>query len=261
MIAQHFHLERLLKAFAIPAAALLEQRIPKKVLIEKAAVTAADRKLLQEGLDELTWFATLKPEGIGIAAYEDAARSYIEIAILVGRLRAGSGTATIKRLAEIIHRAVPYPTLLLWQQDEATFASMAHIRCAYRETEKTVLDGGALIVTLSPSGGTDEDLKLLMESMALNRQDLSNMRSLYQGWMDVLSAWEAVELTGCFRRSNTPEHAAQRRSTLLRCRELDANISSARSAAAREKQIARQVAINLEIQALLAERQQISQYL
>ncbi|QDD66354.1 DUF4391 domain-containing protein [Herbaspirillum seropedicae] len=261
MIVQHFHLGRVLKALALPAAALLEQRIPKKLLGEKAAVTTTDRRLLQDGLEELTWFAALKPESIGISGFEDATRSYPEISILVATLRPSNGAASIKRLAEIIHRAVPYPTLLLLQQDDVAYASMAHLRWAYRETDKTVLDGDVLIIKLSPATTTDEDLNLFMENMALSRHDRSNMRVLYQSWMDTLSAWQAVELTACFRPSDNVEHAAQRRSAFLRCKELDAHINSARSAAAKENQIPRQVAINLEIKALLAERQRLSQYL
>lgn len=65
-------------------------------------------------------------------------------------------------------------------------------------------------------------------------------------------------MTGRFVPSASPEHAAQRRSALQRCRELDASLSQLRSKAAREKQMARQVAANLEIKALLAERQRVA---
>jgi hypothetical protein len=45
---------------------------------------------------------------------------------------------------------------------------------------------------------------------------------------------------------------------LQSCRELDAKITSLRSTASKEKQMARQVAANLEIKTLLAERQWVA---
>jgi hypothetical protein len=45
------------------------------------------------------------------------------------------------------------------------------------------------------------------------------------------------------------------------CKDLDVRIAAARSAASKEKQMARQVAANLEIKDLLAQRQQTSEKL
>jgi hypothetical protein len=73
--------------------------------------------------------------------------------------------------------------------------------------------------------------------------------------MDTLSAWQAAAVTGRFE-CVSPQQATARRAALRRCHELDAQISSLRAAASKEKQMARQVAANLEIKALMAERQQ-----
>ena len=58
--------------------------------------------------------AALKPTTIGVPAYRDEAREYLEIAVLHLTLRAG---AKPPRLIEFIHRAVPYPVLLLAERD------------------------------------------------------------------------------------------------------------------------------------------------
>ena len=71
-------------------------------------------------------------------------------------------------------------------------------------------------------------------------------------------AWIAL-MSGHFRLSATPEQAEERRAALFLCRELDERIAATRRTAAREKQVARQVAINLELKALLAERERVAQ--
>lgn len=259
----------LLAALALPSSALVQQRIPKKMLAENGAVTSADRKLVRDRIDELTWHAALKPSNVGIPAYEDEFRSYLEVTVLVAKLRteepatahhrsAQAPTAistSVRRVAELIHRAVPYPTVLLLENGQQLVASAAHVRWAQREAGKTVLDGDSISVPIKPG----PECRAFLEAMALGRQPRFHLKALYQGWFDTLSAWQAVELTGQFRTSESPARAAERRAALRACTELDVRIATARNAAAKEKQIARQVAVNLEIKALLAERQRVAQ--
>ncbi|MGM3274972.1 DUF4391 domain-containing protein [Ralstonia sp. 24A2] len=263
-------------AMTLPTAAMVQQRIPKKMLAEHGAATLADRRLVQDRIEELTWCAALKPSNVGIAAYEDEVRSYLEVAILSVRLRAEETaydqphqqalriSTAVKRAAELIHRAVPYPTVLLLEEGRQLFVSMVHVRWAQREAEKIVLDGDSIVAafnTVVSDDKTNTALNALLSSLALSRQPRTHFLALYQGWFDVLSAWQVVELTGQFRLSESPEQASERRAALRTCQELDARITAARSAASKEKQLARQVAANLEIKGLLAERQLIAQSL
>lgn len=262
-------LNELLTALALPPSTQVQQRVPKKILAENSAASLADRKLVQDRIEELTWQAVLKPTNVGVAAYVDELRSYLEVAVLVARLRTevapigqvnqqgAKVSASVKRVAELVHRAVPYPTLLVLEDGPQMFASMAHIRWAQREAEKTVLDGDPIVVPVTFAA----EPEAFLEAMALSKQPRSQMLALYQGWFDTLSAWQAVELTGQFKSSETPAQAAERRAALHVCKDLDARIAAARSAAAKEKQIARQVALNMEIKGLLAERQRVAQCL
>jgi hypothetical protein len=58
----------------------VNQRVPKKLLLENGAPTAADKRLINEGIEELLWLAALKPTTIGVPEYRDEVREYLEIA-------------------------------------------------------------------------------------------------------------------------------------------------------------------------------------
>ena len=258
---------RLVAALDLPADALVQQRIPKKMLADNGAPTPADRKLIHEYIEEATWVAALKPANAGVPAYEDPTRTYLELAVLAVQLRSlkrtNGASSKIQRLAELLHRAIPYPALLVLEDEDRLLLSMAHIRWAQRESDKTVLDGELTLATLLPraeeSAAADgRAQQQLLEALPLHQQPRTNLYALYQGWIDTLGAWEAVAVSGRFVPSASPEHAAQRRAALQRCRELDASLGQLRSKAAKEKQMARQVAANLEIKALLAERQRVA---
>ena len=265
--------EQLISALCLPAGATVGQRVPKKMLAEnltsRGTATSADRKLLQEQIDEVTWVAALKPTNAGIPVYQDEVRSYLELAVLSVRLRDGSQLApipakvspSVARLAELVHRAIPYPVLLVLDDNARLYLSLVHIRWAQKEADKAVLDGdliqGVFVHNGSPAASVmDADtVNAFINAMDLSKQPRTDLLTLYQGWMDTLSAWQAAAVTGRFE-CVSPQQATARRAALRRCHELDAQISSLRAAASKEKQMARQVAANLEIKALMAERQQ-----
>lgn len=240
----------LIAALDLPDAALVNQRVAKKLLLENASPTAADRKLIQNGIEEITWVAALKPTSIGVPEYRDEQRSYLEVAVLVTALR---GTGKVRRLAELIHRAIPYPVVLLLSDGVELLLSLAHIRRAQNEADETIIDGEPILERLSDEQNGFSDF---LQALSLRRQPRTDLRALYQGWIDTLTAWQVVSITGRFVVSSTPEQAVAQREALHRCQEIDSEVSRLRLAASKEKQMARQVAINLNIKALLAERAQ-----
>ena len=80
----------LIAALALPDSALVDRRVPKTLLIENGAPTAADKRRIREDIEEIRWLAALKPTTIGVAEYRDVAREYLEIAVLQLALRSGA---------------------------------------------------------------------------------------------------------------------------------------------------------------------------
>ena len=133
----------LLAALDLPAGSRVDQRVPKKLLLENGAPTTADKRLINDGIEELLWIAALKPTTISVPEYRDDVREYLEIAVLRLSLRA---EAKATRLVELVHRAVPYPLLLLTEQGERTGLSAAHKRWSQGEAGRTVLEGDVVAV-------------------------------------------------------------------------------------------------------------------
>ena len=245
----------LIAALELPASCRVDQRIPKKLLVENGAPTAADKRNITEGIEEIQWVASLKPSTIGVPEYRDETREYLEIAVLHIALRQDAKAA---RIAELTHRAVPYPILLLLTAQDKLILSMAHIRWAQNEAGKVVLDGESVAVTLNETTPAPEVFSAFLQALSITHQPRENLMVLYQGWLDTLAAFQAAQITGAFTQSQTDEQAAARRVSLRECREIERQITALRAAAAKEKQLARQVALNLEIKQLQARQQQAS---
>lgn len=237
-----------LAALDLPDAALVDRRVPKTLFIEHGAPTAADKRRITEGIEQVQWVAALKPTTVGVAAYRDEVREYLEIAVLHLVLRA---TAKLGRLVELLHRAVPYPVVAVAEQGGRIQLSLVHKRWSQGEAGKTVLDGDVVAVDLTE---VDEPLRAaFLRALSLARQPRGTLFALYQGWIDTLLALHAACRTNAFTIPDTDDAKAARRKALEECERLEAAISRLRSVATKEKQMARQVELNLELKRLQAQ--------
>jgi hypothetical protein len=219
------------------------------LLLEHGAPTAADRRHISEGIEQIQWVAVLKPATVGVAAYRDDVREYLEIAVLRIVLKTA---AKVSRLIELVHRAVPYPVLAVTELEDRVNLSLAHKRWSQGEAEKTVLEG-ELVAVDSPRDG-DPNRAGFVAALAMASQPQSSLLTVYQGWIDVLHALEAARRTGRFQIMDVAEGRAARREALQECARLDAEMARLRAAAAKEKQMARQVELNLELKRAEAAR-------
>lgn len=239
----------IIDALELLAEALVNQRVPKKLLVESEAPTAADRRRINEHIEALHWVAALKPATVGVPAYRDETREYLEIAVLHLRLRPGAKAA---RLAELVHRAVPYPVLLVTEQapaDGAPELSLAHKRWSRAESDKVVLDGE---LTAAAIDDRDAHLEPFCQALSLSRQPRRDLHALYQGLIDTIHALHAARLTGTFHVHTSAERAAARRHALHASSDLEAQLAKRRAEAVQATQLARQVELNLDIKRLEA---------
>lgn len=237
--------DQIIAAFELPASCRVDQRVAKKLFLENGAPTAADKKTIQVGIDEVRWIATLKPATIGIAAFKDESRDYSEIALLTVRFRP---EAKAPRLTELIHRAIPYPLVLL--AGEPAVLSLSHKRLSLGVSGKVVLDGDlhrtAPIVSGLPG------LDAFLAELPVARHSAPHCLALYQSWIDRLTALRAASVTGTYpadlpnAQASVVNDALNQRDLLLR------DIANLRTRAAKEKQLSRRVELNLAIQSLSA---------
>lgn len=246
--------QAIISALDLPDNCRVDQRVPKKLLLENGAPTAADKRLINDSIEEIQWVAALKPNTIGVPEYQDAQREYLEIAVLATTLRVVANKNAQKpsharRLAELVHRAVPYPAFLLLNHGQVLTLSLAHKRWAQNEADKVVLDGNIAAIALPGDAPSPAVEKSFVQALALGCQPQATLYALYQGWIDSLQALLVAKVTGTFQVTSS-EQAAVRRQALQDCQRLELEVAGLRAKAAKVKQLARRVEINLELQRL-----------
>lgn len=237
----------LMDALDLPDESRVNQRVPKKLLVEHGAPTAADKRQINEAIEEVQWLAALKPTNIGVPAYRDETREILEIAVLSLVMRP---PAKPPRLTELVHRSIPYPVVLLAEFEGEATLSLGAKRNSQGEAGRVVLESG-LVVCLVDDHPTSA---AFLQSLPVTAQPRMNLWELYRGWIACAEAFLAARLTGRFALSYNAESTALRRAALAECDRIDREIASLRAQAGRESQVNRRVELNLAIQRLEASR-------
>ena len=236
----------IIHALALPPETRVEQRVPKKLLVENGAPTAADKRQINEGIEEVLWHAALKPANLGVPAYRDAVREYLEIAILTVTFRPVAKPA---RLVELIHRAIPYPVLLVATMGETATVSVAHKRWSQGESGQIVIEELRATTPFRPEIPTAEETQFLAR-LAVGSLPQRDLFALYQSWLDSVLALEAAQITGAFVPPPSAERSAALRENLdSRTRALR-DLALLRTQAENETQLNRRVELNLAIKKL-----------
>ena len=231
-------------ALQLPADARVDSRVPKKLLIEQGAPTLADKRAIQEGVDELQWLAACKPGTIGVPAFTDDAREYLEVAVVGCAFRPGAKTT---RLIELIHRAIPYPVLLITTDETGIAISAAHKRQAQNEAGRTVIDEVVVVAGLHPVP-EDAAETAFRQKLALSRQPRSDLFALYAGWLATIEAQNAARIIGTFPTTFDQDMINKRRTALEAFDQLSREVGLLRAQAARTRAFSQRVELNMKIQ-------------
>jgi len=185
-------IEALYKKMMIPESCRLGKRVYKRLFHENAKLSATDKTALRDDVDTILWQYTFKPTTIPIQPYEDDQREYHEVALLQVNLKQ---TGRVNRLAEIVHRAIPYPLFVVFVSDTTCSISLAYKRFSQAEKEAIVAEGFQATDWLDLSNPTENQAAFL-ESLAISTWPLTHFFAFYRAAMDRVIALACAEHSG-----------------------------------------------------------------
>jgi hypothetical protein len=142
------------------------------------------------------------------------------------------------RVAELCHRAMPYPLVVVLHGGEAIMLSMAEKRCSRDGKEQVVLERVV---------NTDwmREPQLLDFCKAANFSNSRKLRfqELYLHYMNLLEVQRCALITGVFREDGlSPD---KRRELLARLHQLEHQMMEIKAKAKRETELSRQIEFNI----------------
>jgi len=237
-------IEALYEKMMIPESCRLGKRVYKKLFHENAKLSATDKKALSDDVDTIVWQYTFKPITIPIQPYEDAQREYHEVALLQVNLKQ---TGRVNRLAEIVHRAIPYPLFVVFVFDMTCSISLAYKRFSQAEKEAIVAEGFQATDWLDLSNPTEPQAAFL-ESLDISTWPHTHFFAFYRAAMDRVIALAWAEHSGHYKLEIPNDLSADDRvNKLKQVGKLQQEKSEIQGKLKKEKNLGTQVQLNTRI--------------
>lgn len=216
----------------------INRTVFKKMFYENAALSKGDKDLFVDSIDKITWIYCLNQDNMNIPAYMSEEREYLEIEVMEVVLSENKG---IKRIAEIIMRAIPYPMMLIFSFEGKYQLWVAHQRFNLADNNKITLE--------EPICTEWQDA----DSNLWDRLNISNFRytnffDMYSDIVDAVAVFNAEKLT------NEEISGEEARELLRRNAEIDNQIAALRAELKKATEFNKKMEINMKIKKLEKER-------
>lgn len=262
--------------FNFPSACRVDQRIAKALFADNGPLTPADRRTFRNEIAEIICSYILdENHGIMLTPFSDEEHDYTCLAQLDVFLKK-PGKAV--RIAELCHRAMPYPLIVVLHYDETTEYTELH----RTEEEKNIshpcpsvsFRGSKVMFSMaekrfSRDGKEQIVLERVVNSDWMSEAQLADFRTaadfsknrklgfrdLYRQYMALLGVLQCAGITGEFKEDGlTPE---ERRSLLDELHQLELKLAGIKAEAGKETELSRQIELNLQAKQINHEIQEI----
>ena len=222
--------------FNFPATCFVNQRIGKALFADNGPLTPTDRRTFRNEILEIVCSYILDEQhGIMLTPFADEEHDYTCLTQVDVFLKK-PGKAV--RVAELCHRAMPYPLVVVLHGDEAVMLSMAEKRCSRDGKEQVVLERAVntewMLVTALGDFRNASDF-------GKNRK--LTFKDLYLHYMELLEVLQCAGITGNFKEGGlSPE---ERRNLLGKLHHLNLHLTAIKAKAKAETELPQQVELNM----------------
>lgn len=226
-----------------PTECRVDNKITKKQIYETAELKTKDQQTFKD-VEKINWIYSLKKNNTNIDSYSDKEVEYSEVEIIEIIMRK-KNEKNIDRIADIIHRTIPYPTLLIFHYYEQVRLCVAHQREHKSDYSKITLTDLRITkwINLIDLDVLDEKL---FENLKLENLNHTNFYKLYESIVNSIIIYNGSKEVG--KEIKIP--AEEIRQINNQIYEIDKKIRKYKAELNKETQFNKKVDINMEISKL-----------
>jgi len=234
----------LYEKMTIPGTCRIGKRVFKKLFHENAKLSLTDKKALSEDVDTILWQYIFKSTTIPIMPYDDDQREYHEVALLQVNLKR---LGKVNRLAEIIHKAIPYPLIVVFVSETICAISLAHKRFSQAERDSIVAEDFQTTCWIDLLNLTIDQVSFL-ESMNVTTWPFIHFFAFYRAAMNCVVALACAEHSGHYSLESANGHSLDEQIFMLKhIDELQQEKTGIQHKLKKEKNLGTQVQLNMQI--------------
>lgn len=227
--------------FNFPESCSVTQRIGKALFADNGPLTPTDRRTFRNEIEEIICSYILDEQhGVMLTPYSDEEHDYTCLAqVDVFLKKPGKGV----RVAELCHRAMPYPLIVILHDGNAMMLSMAEKRCSRDGKEQVVLEQIINAGWMSEGGLND-----FRNAADFNKNRKLSFKELYLHYMELLEVLQCATITGEFKENGISSE--ERRAFLGKLHHLSQHLAAIKAKAKTETELSRQIELNMQAKQL-----------
>jgi len=175
----------------IPKNCEVGNTIFKKLFLENAKLSKADKDIFTKNIDKIKWDYSLKTDNINIKPYKDDNKEYSEIEFITVKQRS---TGKTKRIAEIIMRTIPYPLFLTFEKSNEIRLFTSHLRINQADTSKNTIDE-FIYTDWIDLDNLDENDIALFEDLKLKNLNFTNFFTFYNCLIETIIRYNISKIS------------------------------------------------------------------
>jgi hypothetical protein len=239
----------------LPSRCLLNKKITKAFFKRNFDLTVAEKTLLDKQIATTELFGSLNPENTNINLYSADDISYNEIVIVIANIANGNFETDHIRVAELIHKHIPYAILLCVFNDEQMVWSTFEKRINQKDINKRII-AQRHFTAIIPIHDRTALQQYFLNSLAFSGLRKTNLHELYNSYTERIFALQASYLNSTFtvRTKSRTQHDML---LLDKIAKLQQEIENLSNTAKKETQLNKQVYLNLQVQNKRSEMAQL----
>ena len=238
--------------FNFPPPCAVNQRIGKALFSDNGPLTPMDRRTFRNEIEEIVCNYILDEEhDIMLTPFTDEEHDYTCLTQVDVYLKK-SGKAS--RVAELCHRAIPHPLIVVLHDGEAMMFSMAEKRFSRDGKNQIVLERIVNTDWVHKTALSD-----FRKAADFGKNRKLSFKDLYLHYMELLEVLQCAAVTGEFKEGGiSPE---ERRNLLGKLHHLNLHAATIKAKAKTETELPRQVELNMQAKQLEREIDEIQKRL
>lgn len=220
----------------------LNQFIAKKNFNANNELSKSDKAVLTDDVKKIILTYQLQPTKMNVNPYKDDTREYPLINVF--EIIIGNGKK-VKRIAEIVFRAIPFPCVLVFRFENNFQIWTAHQRTNINDETKNIIEE---MISTNWVSGKDK----IFEKLDIKKMRFTDFYALYSDIVDTICIYNA-EQKGIVK-PDIEINGEMAREIIRQSDELDDKIAKLKAKIKNETQFNRKVEMNLEIMELEVKR-------
>lgn len=224
----------------MPEACLVDKKIFKKMFYENYKFTSQDKKIFKDDIDSINWLYSVKPENSNVAEFVDEVFEYREVTFISIDVLSVASARKIGRIEEIVHRSIPYGTVLFIFDSENIIISCSEKRISNSTAEGLVVD--KIISTNIILRDSFEDY---LEGFYFSNFRLSNLRQFNSSIVEKIVGILSLQKIGC--NTSKIKDPIEKKNILDKIVSYEEKIVSLKKELLSETQFNKKIEINVKI--------------